>query len=306
MAALRFSDAIDHFLSICAVDRGLAPGTVALYRRELRAFSVFCGSCGCTSVSSLAASLLSDYCQHLGRTCGLGTHRRRVVLLRVFCRFLRAERLTALDLGADLILPLGPQRLPTYLTISEVTRLLAQPDPSTPRGARDRAMLEVLYACGLRVSELCGLRHGALRAWDGGRWVLHIVGKGGKERYVPLGAPAKAALDHYLAVGRPHLAANGPPHRALFLTYRQGRVRAISDRWFRDLIAEYARRARLPRHVWPHLLRHTFASHLLWRGAELRAIQEMLGHSDIRTTEVYTHVARPHLWRVYRRHHPRA
>lgn len=231
------------------------------------------------------------------------THRRRVSLLKVFCRWLCAEGLTAVrDFGQDLLLPRPPVRLPCYLTVRQVLRLLCQPDPSTPTGARDLAMIEVLYGAGLRASELCALPCVALRY----RPAILVCGKGQKERLVPLGAPAWAALDHYLQKGRPEIASNGPLHSGLFLTYRQGRIRSMSPRWFRILLLGYAKAARLRRRVFPHLLRHSFATHLLWCGAELRAIQAMLGHADISSTEIYTHVARPHLWRVYKRHHPRA
>ena len=262
---------------------------------------VFWQSRGCLAPADLRPKDLHALAVQIGKTCSIETHRRRLSALKTFLRWLRAQGLVGEDLGADLFVPRKPFRLPDYLTVKQVLRLLAQPDPSTPTGARDRAMLEMLYAGGLRVAELCRLPGSALRT----RPALLVLGKGRKERLVPIGAPAWAALDHYLSGPRAEIAC-GTPHAGLFLTCRHGRVRSMSPQWFRKLLLRYAQAARLRRHVWPHLLRHTFASHLLWRGAELRAIQAMLGHSDISTTEIYTHLARPHLWRVYKKHHPRA
>ncbi len=274
-----------------------------LYTRELRSFSGYLASQGCVVLSSLTSLLLSSYATEIGKRCAPSTHRRRVSLLRTFCRWLRAEHQAAhRDLGEDLIFPPVPRRLPGYLSVRQVLRLLSAPDPSTPTGARDLAMMETLYGAGLRVSELCALPCAALRY----RPAILVLGKGQKERLVPLGGAAWAALDHYLKEGRPEIARNGPPHPGLFLTWRQGRLRSMSPRWFRILLLGYARQAGLRRRVWPHLLRHTFATHLLLRGAEIRAIQAMLGHESISSTEIYTHVARPHLIRSYKRHHPRA
>lgn len=294
--------AIDLFLEVCAVDRGLSAGTIDLYRRELGCFLSFCACSGCALVSALSPSLLSSYAVFLGKQCAVSTHRRRLSLLRTFCRWLRLTHpIPHKDLGEDLYLPPRPLRLPIYLSVRQVLRLLAQPDPQTPTGARDLAMIEVLYGAGLRVAELCALPCAALRY----RPAILVCGKGQKERLVPLGAPAWAAVDHYLRSGRAEIA-DGASHRGLFLTHRQGRVRTMSPRWFRILLVGYARAARIRRRVWPHLLRHSFATHLLLRGADLRAIQAMLGHADISSTEIYTHVARPHLIKIYKRHHPRA
>ena len=293
------------YLDRCAVDRGLAPSTVALYARDLRCLTTFLSSLGCSAPSAILPADLSAYALLIGKTVAVSTHRRLIAEVREFLRFLLAEGLTAEDLGADLVMPRKPERLPQYLTVGQVERLLAQPDLSTPAGLRDWAMLETLYASGLRVSELCSLRHGALRPWDH-RFVLLVRGKGGKERYVPIGEPARQAIERYCRDGRPDFAKNGPPHPGLFLTWKHGKVRAISPRWFQLLLRGYAKQAGLRRRVWPHLVRHSFATHLLWRGADLRAIQEMLGHGDISSTEVYTHLGRPQLWKVYRKHHLRA
>lgn len=297
--------ALELFLEYCMLDRGLAPSTVSLYRRDLLRLCLYCLALGCLTTVQLQPEVLRNYCVELGKTAGTETHRRRVMLLRRFCRYLRTEGMTdEPDLGEDLVLPKKEERLPGCLSVRQIERLLSQPDLATPAGLRDHAMLEVLYACGLRVSELCGLRDGALRRWDR-HWVLLIRGKGGKERYVPIGAPARMAVERYLRDGRPALA-HGPRHPGLFLTYRQGKVRSISPRWFEKLIIRYAQQAGLRSRVFPHLLRHTFATHLLGRGCDLRALQALLGHASLNTTQIYTHCSRPHLVRVYRRHHPRA
>ncbi|HTE02904.1 MAG TPA: tyrosine recombinase, partial [bacterium] len=191
-----------------------------------------------------------------------------------------------------------PRRLPRVLTVTEVEQLLAAPDPSTPEGARDRAMLELMYASGLRVSETVGL---ALSDIDLAHEVVRCLGKGNKERVVPVGTQAVRALRVYLAQVRPRLVRVRPT-QALFVS-RLGRPLTRQGCW--KLIRRHARRAGITRPLTPHVLRHSFATHLLERGADLRAVQEMLGHASISTTQIYTHLTRERLRDVYRQSHPR-
>ena len=211
----------------------------------------------------------------------------------------RGKAKSGQDPGEFLASPKQWSTLPKYLNREEVERLLASPDGSKPRGLRDRAMLELLYATGLRVSELCGLELTAVERRMG---VLKVIGKGNKQRVVPFGEPAGAALDRYLATGRPKLL-KGRASRYLFVTARGS---AMTRQTFWSLIRKHGRSAGIFRRLTPHVVRHSFATHLVEGGADLRSVQIMLGHADISTTQVYTHVARRRLREVIDRHHPRA
>jgi integrase/recombinase XerD len=223
---------------------------------------------------------------------------RLISSLRAFFRFLVLEGRAARNPTANLISPKSWLALPKFLTVPEVNRLLDQPDRRQPRGKRDRAMLEVLYSSGLRVSELVGLRCVDLNLREG---FLLCRGKGAKERIVPLGRPAAEAVRDYLDLARPLLARRST--EVLFLTRRGG---PFTRQGFWKLLRDYGRKAGLSRKVHPHVLRHSFATHLLERGADLRSVQLMLGHSQITTTQIYTHVSRERLRRVYDQFHPRA
>jgi integrase/recombinase XerD len=223
---------------------------------------------------------------------------RLISSLRAFFRFLVLEGRAARNPTANLISPKSWLALPKFLTVPEVNRLLDQPDRRQPRGKRDRAMLEVLYSSGLRVSELVGLRCVDLNLREG---FLLCRGKGAKERIVPLGRPAAEAVRDYLDSARPLLARRST--EVLFLTRRGG---PFTRQGFWKLLRDYGRKAGLSRKVHPHVLRHSFATHLLERGADLRSVQLMLGHSQITTTQIYTHVSRERLRRVYDQFHPRA
>lgn len=204
----------------------------------------------------------------------------------------------AVDPAADLTLPKLGRPLPGTLSEREVTALLHAPDVSEPLGLRDRAMLEVLYACGLRISELVGLTAASINLRQG---VLRVVGKGGKERLVPVGQEALRWIERYLAEGRPALV-RGRPSAALFPSRRGG---AMTRQTFWHAVKRYAAFAGIDREISPHTLRHAFATHLLNHGADLRAVQMMLGHADLSTTQIYTHVAQRRLQALHREHHPR-
>ncbi len=221
-----------------------------------------------------------------------------VSAFRSFFRFLVLDSVIDKNPAGNLSSPSTWLMLPKFLSVKEVNALLRQPDRKEPNGLRDKAMLEVLYACGLRVSELVGLKGRDLDL-DGG--FLICKGKGGKERIIPIGASARAAVARYQAEVRPFLLKEPTDH--LFLT-RRGR--AFTRQGFWKILKSYARAAGLGARITPHVLRHSFATHLLERGADLRSVQIMLGHSQITTTQIYTHVTRERLRRVYDKYHPRA
>ena len=223
---------------------------------------------------------------------------RKVSTIRSFYRYLLREEAIEADPTLDLATSKLPRRLPRVLTVEEIEQLLATPDPSTSQGTRDRAMLELMYASGLRVSETVGLE---LSDIDLAHEVVRCVGKGNKERVVPVGTQAVRALRAYLSQVRPR-QVRAHPTQALFVS-RLGGPMTRQGCW--KLIRRYARRSGISRPLTPHVLRHSFATHLLERGADLRAVQEMLGHASISTTQVYTHVTRERLREVYRQSHPR-
>jgi integrase/recombinase XerD len=222
-----------------------------------------------------------------------------IAALRAFYRFAENEKLLPVNLAEHLALPRRWQRLPKALNGAEIERLLTPEEPATPASLRDQAILELAYACGLRLAELRGLRLEQLQLEAG---FLNVIGKGNKERVVPVGRQAVEALTRYLEAGRPQLVTPRSP-AAVFLTQR-GTPFAHSTLWTR--IKRRVKRAGIERNVTPHMLRHSFATHLLEHGADLRIIQELLGHAQISTTEVYTHVTGHRLRDIHRKYHPRA
>jgi integrase/recombinase XerD len=296
-------DLIDEFLGYLALERGASPHTLAAYRRDLSGYSAFMAGRGIDGPDAIERADLTAWLASL-RDAGLApsTIERRVAAAKSFHRFLVREGLATTHPTADLPLPATPDRLPDVVSIADVDRLLSQPFPDDASGLRDRAILEVLYGCGLRVSELVGLDAGD---WDRSAGLLRVVGKGDKERVVPIAGAAQRALSEYLASGRPHLHA-AKSHRmtdpsAVFLNRRGGR---LTRQAIHRMVRAYGGRVGLDLH--PHTLRHSFATHLLEGGADLRTLQEMLGHADITTTQIYTHVDRTHLVEEYLSTHPRA
>jgi integrase/recombinase XerD len=224
---------------------------------------------------------------------------RHLVTIRHFFRFLLLEGAIEGDPAANIESPKFRQSLPEFLSVDEVDRLLRQPDKNDVVGIRDRAMIELMYSTGLRVSELCGLRVSDLQMEPG---CLRCIGKGNKERLVPVGKRALEAVRDYLRDARQALS-RGVASPYLFLNQKGHKLNRIA---FWKILGEYGRKAGLRKSLTPHMLRHSFATHLLDRGADLRSVQMMLGHSDISTTQIYTHVVEERLKQVYKAHHPRA
>lgn len=288
---------IDRFLIHMEFERGLSNHTVQAYAHDLGCFNQFLKTRR-VSFRGLTREDLDGYLAELGRSLSFRSVARHVSAIRVFLKYLVREKVISGNPARLIDLPKMRRRLPEILSQTEVESLLAAPDGRSPKGLRDRAMLEVLYAAGLRVSELIQLRT-FLVDFEGG--FLRTMGKGSKERLVPLGMRAVEAVQSYLQNGRPSFrkGANSP---YLFLNMRGGRM---SRQGFWKLIKEYGRRAGIRKEITPHVLRHSFASHLLEGGADLRSVQIMLGHADISTTQIYTHVTRARLKAVHEKHHPR-
>lgn len=287
------------FLDYIQAEKGLAANTVLAYRRDLNKFAAALSK----QERSIALATREDVREFLAelhrQNLSARAVARHLASLRGFYRFLLREGRIDHDPTAEIDAPRLGQALPKYLASSEVERLLNQPDVSNPAGLRDKAMLEVLYATGVRVSELVALRW---EDFDPNLGIVRCLGKGNKERLIPVGKSALRALEAYVALGRRQLAKKaGIPY--LFLNQRGGKLSRVG---FWKILARYGRVAGILTPLTPHLVRHSFATHLLERGADLRSIQMMLGHSDISTTQIYTQVVREHLKEVYQAHHPRA
>jgi integrase/recombinase XerD len=291
------------FLNYLQVEKGLSANTIGGYGRDLKSYSEFLEKRR-VSPAKVERDDIVDYLGSLyRRNLDSRSVARHLVTLRGFYRFLLIEDLIKSDPTLTLESPKVRRRLPTFLRVAEVEKLLAQPDLSTLAGLRDRAMIEVLYSSGLRVSELIGLRVSDLDMQTGS---VRCVGKGDKERLVPIGRRALAAVEQYLASARPLIMRARrmqTPVPFLFLNRRGGNISRCGV-W--KVLAAYGRKAGLRLRLTPHKLRHSFATHLLEGGADLRSVQLMLGHADISTTQIYTHVVEERLKAVYKAHHPRA
>jgi integrase/recombinase XerD len=291
-------DILRLFLDYLSVEKGLSTNTVLSYGRDLRKFFLFLKRE--KHDWARADETVMTLFVHRQSQAGLKARSlaRLISALRSFYKFLLLDGLVSKDPTADLTSPKTWLSLPKFLTVDEVAHLILQPDDRDLHGLRDRAMLEVLYATGLRVSELIRLQPSDINLDDG---YLICHGKGGKERIVPLGKSAAALTRRYLEEARPRLQKK--PAEAVFLT-RNGDPFTRQGVW--KMLRDHARKAGLEAKISPHILRHSFATHLLERGADLRSVQLMLGHSQITTTQIYTHVSRERLRQVYEKFHPRA
>jgi len=291
---------LDLYLAHLRIEKGLAANSVEGYARDLRRYLDDLAGQGLTDWKQARREHLLAHLEHLvARGISSRSQARALSAIRALHRLLVAERLAEVDPTEDVEGPRPSRKLPQLLSRDEVEALLAAPDGRKAAGVRDRAMLEVLYATGLRVSELVGLSVNDVHLETR---MLLARGKGSKERIVPLGAPAAKAIAAYLAAARAPLL-RGRVSKDLFVTPRGKR---LTRQGFWKLLGRYARAAGIRRRISPHKLRHSFATHLLAGGADLRAVQAMLGHADITTTQIYTHVERSHVQRVYAQHHPRA
>jgi len=299
---MEISAAISAFLTHVRVEKGLSPNTVSAYGRDMLKFDVYAKK-NKLVLKSVTRDDLVDFLSSLYRqNLESRTVARHLVTLRNFFRFAQITELIPEDPSIHLESPKIRRSLPGYLRLEEVEKLLAQPDEKTAIGLRDRTMLEVLYSSGLRVSELTNLR---VLDLDRAAGCVRCIGKGDKERIVPIGKKAISLVDRYLRDARPQLLAKSQQSNSpvLFLNRRGSRLSRVGV-W--KILSAYGRRAGLRVALTPHMLRHSFATHLLERGADLRSVQLMLGHSDISTTQIYTHVVEERLKQIYKAHHPRA
>jgi integrase/recombinase XerD len=298
--SLDLDTAVDRWLDHLKVERNLSAASLEAYARDLRQFCDHLGQAGVGDVERVSAEhVMSFFSARATAKIAARSRARSLSALRGWFKFLRAERYVEADPTAVVDGPRVHRGLPVVLSVAEIDRLLAAPDRATPRGLRDAAMIETMYATGLRVSELCSLRVDEVDLRVG---VVRTFGKGRKQRLVPLGQAAQALIEIYQSDARPRFLGERQ-HAALFVTHRGG---PMTRQGFWKLLCGYARVAGVRAAISPHKLRHSFATHLLERGADLRAVQAMLGHADIATTQIYTHVSRARLVELYRQHHPRA
>ncbi len=293
------SPLIEEYLNFCRVEKGLAANSLAAYRRDLERLARFCSARGRTPQAAGGEDLRGFLDSLYQAKLSSRSIARYLTSARNFYLYLLRQKTIQADPTAQITAPRQWKQLPKFLTLEEVDRLLEAPDAATPLGSRDRAMLQLLYATGLRVSELVHLKLAHLNPELG---VLRALGKGNKERLVPVGRTALEAVESYLNDGRPRLL-KGKASEYLFVTARGG---AMVRQTFWHQLRKYGLQARITRSLTPHVVRHSFATHLLERGADLRSLQLMLGHADISTTQIYTHVLRDRLRQVYDQHHPRS
>jgi integrase/recombinase XerD len=292
--------ALDLFLAHVRVEKGLAQNSVEAYARDLRRYVEHLDALGVGGWEAVGRGEIQAHLAELtSRGLSPRSQARALSAIRALHQLLVSERVTPLDPTDEIDSPRPGRKLPQPLSPEECAALLAAPDPRTAAGRRDRAMLELLYATGLRVSELVSLQ---LNDVDLESRVLIARGKGNKERLVPVGAPAAEAVKAYLQTAREPLV-KGRRVKDLFVTPRGAR---LTRQGFAKLLDRWARKAGIGRRISPHKLRHSFATHLLAGGADLRAVQAMLGHADVSTTQIYTHVDTTHARRLYDRFHPRA
>jgi integrase/recombinase XerD len=287
------------FLNYLRVEKGLSNNTIQAYRRDMEKFTEFAAQQELGS-ADVRREHVVDFLGSLHRQkLDSRSVARHLVTIRHFFRFSLMEGVVTEDPAATIESPKFRQSLPEFLSVEEVDRLLRQPDLIDAVGVRDKAMIELMYSTGLRVSELCGLRMSDITMDPG---CLRCIGKGNKERLVPVGKQALESVQKYLCGSRAHFVRDGgSPY--LFLNQKGHKVDRIA---FWKILGEYGRKAELRKPLTPHMLRHSFATHLLDRGADLRSVQIMLGHSDISTTQIYTHVVEARLKQIYKAHHPRA
>ena len=303
--------AITEYLQHMGVERGLALNTLSAYRRDLTRYARYLAAEGCQAPEKITRHHVTGYVMALtdgsdgGTALGVRSAARTVVAVRGLHKFWALEGLTPTDPASDVHPPLPGKRLPKAISVDEVTGILEAAGADTATGLRDRALLEFLYSTGARISEAVGLDVDdiSLQEPESGPAIVRLFGKGSKERLVPLGSYGARALDAYLVRGRPLLAAKGKGTPALFLNARGGRISRQSA-W--TILKAAADKANITKDVSPHTLRHSFATHLLEGGADVRVVQELLGHASVTTTQVYTLVTADTLREIYAAAHPRA
>jgi integrase/recombinase XerD len=293
---MKLSDAISSFLAYVLEERGLSLNTAEAYRRDLEKFLEFRGDVELSVITLEDIDAFAEFLSH--QKYSQNTRSRTFSALKSFCTFLEIEEKTKLAISSDIQIPKKEVKLPEFLTIEEVTKLLESPDTSTPKGLRDKAMLELLYATGVRVSELTNLKVQNIMLDEK---IVRVVGKGSKERIIPFNDYTEKYLTIYLYEVRPKLLKERGEDR-VFLNLRGTPISRISV-W--KILQEYAIKAGINKKIYPHILRHTFATHMLKNGCDLRTLQIFLGHSSPMTTQIYTHLDKDYLKKVHKTYHPR-
>lgn len=295
-------DQLKDFIHFLIVEKGLAKNTIVSYERDLKSYIKYFGNVEqLKNVNEVERIHIIHFLGHLkeqGKSSR--TLARHVASIRAFHQFLLRERVSDHDPSVHIETPKLERTLPKVLNLAEVETLLDSPDTKDHYGIRDKAMLELLYATGIRVSELIGLQTSDVHLTMG---FVRCIGKGNKERIIPIGKTALAALEHYVNNGRSHFISKKNHDNALFLNHHG---KQLTRQGFWKILKKLAQGAGIEKELTPHTLRHSFATHLLENGADIRAVQELLGHSDISTTQIYTHVTKTRLRDVYSKFHPRA
>ena len=293
---------IDDYIHFIRVERQLSDNTLSSYKRDLQSYAQHLyEEQQLSSFDEVTRHHILAYLQSqrdVGKTAR--TIARHISSIRSFHQFLLREKVTTTDPTVHIEMPQQEKKLPTVLSIAQIDALIAAPDQSTPQGVRDVAMLELLYASGMRISECIALDLEDVHLTMG---FVRVFGKGGKERIIPLGKGAITALERYLQRARYELLGKAPHTEAFFIN-RRGKRLTRQGCW--KLLKQHAERSGIQTELTPHVLRHSFATHLIENGADLRAVQEMLGHADISTTQIYTHISKTRLSEVYKQFHPRA
>lgn len=296
-----FIDTLKDYQHFLRIERQLADNTIESYARDLSSYLSAMESLDLHHFDAITGPAITSYLNELAlNQLSARTLARHISSIRSFHLFLLRERIAHHDPADQLIMPRMEQKLPRVLSVEEVEKLLATPDLSKKIGIRDAAMIELLYGTGMRVTECIELNMDQLHTEMG---FVRVIGKGNKERIVPLGTYAIERLNHYIRDARHTFIQPGKEKTPLFLNARGGR---LSRQGFWKILKQYSEQAGIRGEVSPHMLRHSFATHLIENGADLRAVQELLGHSDISTTQIYTHVSRKHMKEVYHQFHPRA
>lgn len=299
------STAIDQFLEYTGVERGLSPATVRSYRSDLREYEKWCSHRGISTIDTITREGIEQFIASLG-SFSPASRARMLASIHGLHRFAFSQGMVSEDVSRSIRPPELGRRLPDVLSVSEVTRLIHAASVGTgtdPVSLRDRALLEFLYASGARVSEAVGINSADLDLKDG---LVRLTGKGNKQRLVPLGSHACRACQRYLNAGRPVLQkrAKGDQERSAVFLNKRGKRLSRQSVW--EIIQVCAQRAKITKPVHPHTLRHCFATHLLEGGADVRTVQELLGHSSVTTTQIYTHISQQQLRKAYEQAHPRA
>jgi integrase/recombinase XerD len=298
----QMEDQLKDFIHFLIVEKGLAKNTIVSYERDLKSYIKYFRNVeqlkSFNEVERIHIIHFLGYLKEQGKSSR--TLARHVASIRAFHQFLLRERVSDHDPSVHIETPKLERTLPKVLNLEEVETLLDSPDAKDHYGIRDKAMLELLYATGIRVSELIGLQTSDVHLTMG---FVRCIGKGNKERIIPIGKTALAALEHYVNNGRSHFISKKNHDHALFLNHHG---KQLTRQGFWKILKKLARDAGIEKDLTPHTLRHSFATHLLENGADIRAVQEMLGHSDISTTQIYTHVTKTRLKDVYSKFHPRA